>query len=82
MKMRFLPDEPITKDTEDSLKFMAFVKLLQKSIYNTETPFVYGVLGDWGVGKTSILRLLENELKNDYVNQTEAKIPVPIILPK
>jgi len=77
MKMRFLPDEPITKEQEeDVLEFGEFVELLQNSIYNTETPFVYGVLGDWGVGKTSILRLLQNQLAKDVQNGTRSFIPI------
>jgi predicted KAP-like P-loop ATPase len=28
----------------------------------TETPLVVGIFGDWGTGKTSLMRLLEAEL--------------------
>jgi hypothetical protein len=55
--MRFLPDEPI--NSGDLLGFDEFVDLIHNAIQQTQTPFVYGVLGDWGVGKTSILRLLQ-----------------------
>lgn len=76
MEMRFLPDEPIAEQTEDILGFEEFVRLLQTSIYKTETPFVYGVLGDWGTGKTSILKLLQNMLKDDFANNRNAYIPI------
>lgn len=76
MKMRFLPDEPITNSLQDVLGFDDFVELIQTSIYNTETPFVYGVLGDWGSGKTSILRLLENRLDKDLKNGAHPFVPI------
>ena len=75
MKMRFLPDEPITSSSADILGFSDFVELIQTSIYYTETPFVYGILGDWGTGKTSILRLVEEQLTQD------AKPDVPLCMP-
>lgn len=74
MKMRFLPDEPITD--KDLLGFDEFVELIQSSIYYTEAPFVYGVLGDWGSGKTSILRLLKNRLINNLEGGTYPFIPI------
>lgn len=57
--MQFLPDEPIGASEDDLLGLGAFVDLIASAIAHTQTPFVYGVLGDWGVGKTSILRLLQ-----------------------
>lgn len=64
MRMRFLGDEPITKRESDQLGLSAFAHLIASSIEFTETPFVYGVLGDWGTGKTSTMHLLEEELRN------------------
>ena len=74
--MRFLPDDPITNFQEDKLGFSKFIESFKNSIYNTETPFVYGVLGDWGVGKTSILRLLQNKLKDDISNGIGSFVPI------
>lgn len=76
MKMRFLPDKPITNYLEDMLGFSEFVEILQTSIYNTETPFVYGVLGDWGTGKTSIMKLLQNRLQKDLQNGYQPFVPI------
>ena len=76
METRFLHDNPITNNTEDILGFKDFVKLVDGSLKNTETPFVYGVLGDWGSGKTSILRLLETRLNKDFANGTSPLIPI------
>jgi hypothetical protein len=52
------------------------VESLQQSIYATRPPFVYGVLGDWGSGKTSILNLLYNLLDNDLRSGSRAFVPI------
>ncbi len=62
MTLRFLPDTPIQTAAEDLLQFSPFVNLLRRSLLRTEPPFVYGILGDWGSGKTSILRMLQGQL--------------------
>ncbi len=76
MDFKFLPDIPIESNMEDSLAFKDFIELLQSSIYHTQTPFVYGVLGNWGSGKTSILKLLQNMLENDLDNGYSNAIPI------
>jgi len=68
LKMRFLGDEPITSDDKDQLGLNAFAQLIKTSIYATETPFVYGILGDWGTGKTSTMHLLEQAVKLDVTS--------------
>src|SRR5262245_43361884 len=79
LNMHFLPDEPIKtfaddheeKDAsrKDALGFAAFADQLHRAIKGAQSPFVFGVLGDWGTGKTSILHLLEARLKteNTYI---------------
>ncbi len=78
MEIRFIPDRPIDY-IADSLKFLAFAETLQKAIFNTRPPFAYGVLGDWGSGKTSILNLLthllEEKLKDQH-NQPALFVPI------
>lgn len=69
MKIHFLPDKPIHSRVSDTLGVGEFVDLIQESIYYTDPPFVYGLLGDWGTGKTSILQLLKNRLANKRTNQ-------------
>jgi hypothetical protein len=51
------------------------VDLIEQSLRQTEAPFVYGVLGDWGTGKTSILQMLQTKLEAD---QERRPIFVPI----
>jgi predicted KAP-like P-loop ATPase len=76
MKMRFLPDKPISQGQADELGFGEFVNLLKESIHNTEAPFVYGILGDWGVGKTSTLRMLESQFQDDLDNGSATFVPI------
>jgi len=52
--MRFVPDTPLQDEADNALGFRDFVELVQRSIYHTETPFLYGILGDWGIGKTGV----------------------------
>src|SRR5262249_39810698 len=58
--MRFVPDTPIVRQGDDALGAGAFVGLMQRAIVRTETPFVFGLLGGWGTGKTSILSMLQD----------------------
>lgn len=71
MDMFFLPDTPITALDDDALDFAPFARQLHAALIGTQPPFVFGVLGDWGTGKTSILRLLEAQL-----NETGVCIPI------
>lgn len=62
--MRFVADSPITHPDEDQFGFGKFVDLIESAVRATQPPFVFGVLGDWGTGKTSALRLLEARFRD------------------
>ena len=49
----FHSDEPVL---EDELGHAAHVQRLAEMIMSCTPPFVLGVHGDWGTGKTSFLR--------------------------
>lgn len=76
MKSQFLPDEPIVKTTDDRLNFRDYVSKIRRSIERTQPPFVFGLLGGWGNGKTSILRMLENELREKPGFRNKHFIPI------
>jgi hypothetical protein len=76
MRIRFLPDEPILDGLQQVLGFDDFLELLQASVCGAQPPFVFGVLGDWGSGKTSVLRLLEGRLNRDLQDGRQAIIPI------
>jgi hypothetical protein len=53
-----------------------FIDSVQRALRATETPFVYGLLGDWGTGKTYVLRLLEGPLKQELETGPWALVPI------
>ena len=61
----FHNDEPINID---SLHRDRFARALAKIATSCATPMVIGLYGTWGMGKTSLMKLIEEELK-------EKKIP-------
>ncbi len=74
--MRLLADQPIESMTEDGLGRAPFVESLRRALESSETPFVYGLLGEWGSGRTSALRLLEARLRQEREAATSALVPV------
>ena len=74
--MRLLSDQPIESAAEDSLGLAPFVESLRRALESSETPFVYGLLGEWGSGRTSALRLLETRLRQEREAATSALVPV------
>ena len=52
--------------TEDLLGYTVHASLLKSVVTNEKNlPITVGLYGDWGLGKTSILRILEEELRKD-----------------
>lgn len=56
-----LSDQPAR---DDALHFEAYVRTLADIIADpsTQTPLTIGVFGDWGRGKTSLMRMVERDL--------------------
>ena len=61
-------DKPISQLTEDKLNRKTFVKALALEIKSIDSKdcSVVGLYGKWGSGKTSIIKLLDEELKEKY----------------
>jgi len=76
MRVRFLSDQPIETAAEDGLGLGAFVATLQGMLASSETPFVFGLLGEAGSGRTSALRLLEAQLRVEREAGASALVPV------
>jgi len=52
--------------TEDLLGYTVHASLLKSVVTNEKNlPITVGLYGDWGLGKTSILRILEEKLRKD-----------------
>ncbi|MBU0626044.1 KAP family NTPase [Patescibacteria group bacterium] len=60
-------DLPITHVNEDKLKFKPFVDRVAQGIksYEQDECFVISIEGEWGIGKTSFVNLVKNEIKSD-----------------
>ena len=60
-------DAPIGTDEEDALGRVPFVNDLHREIrkFPFDESVVFGLNGRWGSGKTSVLNLLRNRLRND-----------------
>jgi|LGVF01.1.fsa_nt_gb hypothetical protein len=64
--MELLSDNPITKENDDKFGFGLFVDILGKAILDIEyLPFTVGIFGEWGTGKTSLMRLLRKRLESN-----------------
>jgi hypothetical protein len=57
-------DEPIKEKGQDQLGFSESVSALSHYLRNpsTEPPLTLAITGDWGMGKSSLMRLLEMDL--------------------
>ena len=64
--VQFLDDQPASTDL---LNYQQYAIALSRVIGNegTRTPFIIGVLGRWGSGKTTLMRLLEAELAKQKI---------------
>lgn len=65
MSEEYYDDNPITDTDRDRLNRKGFAQTLAKSILNLQTnsTFTIGLYGAWGCGKTSIVNMIENEIK-------------------
>lgn len=63
----FNPDKPITKEKDEKLNRLNFIKNLSFAInhYDNKECLVIGLLGEWGSGKTSILNLAMNQINEN-----------------
>ncbi len=76
MRTLYLPDVPIVEDAADKLDLKKFVSSIHGALSDAAAPFVFGIFGDWGVGKTSAMRLLERKLEQDVTAGVAYNIPI------
>ena len=64
--MNYNADNPIKTGAEDLLGRTFFSKQLAKALYECDASdgLVIGLFGEWGSGKTSVLNMTMNEIKN------------------
>lgn len=59
----FLKDSALITKTNDAFHHEDYVKNLKKIIEEHDPPYNIALIGKWGVGKSSIINLLKEELK-------------------
>ena len=69
----FHSDKPISSRSDDLLKRSGFAQLLANSIasLNKADTFTIGVFGKWGSGKTSVVKMMLQELENQQESADE-----------
>jgi len=71
-------DDPIRSPDEDTFGRDTFVNDIYKQItkYSSCSSYVFGILGTWGTGKTSVLNLLRYKLTSNAKDNENEKIMV------
>lgn len=58
-------DNALTSKEGDQFQHKHYVSVLKDILLKSQTPINVGLYGKWGVGKSSIVHMLEEEIKND-----------------
>jgi predicted KAP-like P-loop ATPase len=74
----FDADRPITAITQDKLNRSEFARYLARCLLDHNNPesLVVGLYGGWGVGKTSIINMMVEELKFASTNLPDEEKPI------
>jgi len=59
--VKIINDEPTT---EDLLDFNTYANKLSNILVNSKPVFSVGIFGQWGTGKTSLMRMMEEKIKS------------------
>jgi predicted KAP-like P-loop ATPase len=57
-------DQPILGVRYDRLRFSHYADVLAEVVLTVDTPITIGIFGPWGSGKTSLMRLVAEQLIN------------------
>ena len=61
--LALINDEPVVELGDDRLSLDPFANTVAAVVLGTAGPFTVGIFGDWGHGKTSLLRLVQARVK-------------------
>lgn len=61
---RLWTDQPILSVRNDRLNFSHYADVLAEVVLTADTPITIGIFGPWGSGKTSLMRLVAEQLIN------------------
>jgi len=70
---KLLPDKPLTADQMQNIKFgfPLVSKTISELVIKAEPPFTIGLFGKWGTGKSTIINLVEDELKKQKIQTVQ-----------
>ncbi len=63
-RLRILSDKEIKRYNEDLIGFQPTARAIRKIVTKVDTPFTIGIVGSWGVGKTSLMQMTRDLLKD------------------
>jgi hypothetical protein len=76
MRALYVPDVALREPNEDLLELATFVANVRAAIGSCDAPYVFGIFGEWGIGKTSAMSLLSTSLENEFVGNVAYDIPI------
>jgi predicted KAP-like P-loop ATPase len=78
VEFRYLPDLHVQSEKDDLLNFSPVAHRIVAAIKNSVPPFTWGIYGDWGSGKTSLMNLMRMEMESDLKKK---KSQGPVLIP-
>lgn len=76
--IQLIPDLAVAElhnDRYDSLEFSTYADVVARITRGTRGPFTIGVFGEWGMGKTSLMRLIERNVEQ---GNTKDSLVIPV----
>jgi hypothetical protein len=61
----FITDKALQNPEYDEFGHIDYASLIERLVLEQPTPFNIGIFGKWGVGKSTIVNLLKEKLKNE-----------------
>lgn len=68
-KIDYQRDRPLESSAQDEFKHSHYVAVLKNILRRCQTPINIGLYGSWGVGKSSILNMLKEELERKKLSK-------------
>ena len=59
------PDRPLQNGKDDQLSIKPYAAGLSRFVQSAETPMTIGIQGEWGSGKTSLMKLVLKQVTNE-----------------
>lgn len=76
--IQLIPDLAVAElhnERHDSLEFSSYADVIARIARGTRGPFTIGVFGEWGMGKTSLMRLVERKVEQ---SNTDDSLVIPV----